>query len=55
MDQEEQREEPVRGPVVRVPVHPAEVRDEGRHPGYVEAPLESASHWDERIWGPAWW
>ncbi|MET7431967.1 hypothetical protein ABZT16_23740 [Streptomyces flaveolus] len=53
-DEQQQEQEPQGfNPVVRVPVHPAELLDEGRHPGHIEAPLDAASHWDERIWGQA--
>ncbi|MEU4487354.1 hypothetical protein AB0H94_21160 [Streptomyces purpurascens] len=47
MDEED---EPRRyNPVVRVPAIPLD-RTGGR-PDVVEAPLDAATHWDERIWG----
>ncbi|MER5507174.1 hypothetical protein ABT052_17815 [Streptomyces sp. NPDC002766] len=51
MDEEVQEEPQGFNPVVRVPVHPAELLDERRRPHVIEAPLDAATHWDERIWG----
>lgn len=52
MDEEEQ--EPGRyNPVVRVPVKPAEVPMLACRREYIEAPLDVATQWDERIWRQA--
>jgi hypothetical protein len=50
MDEEDEQ---VYNPVVRVPVDPADATRLGCRREFVEAPLDVAMQWDERIWSRA--